>query len=495
MAVFREWLVSALSWWQRQIAWLRLHARLTMRTIWGVVGLAALLVAFNAVIFLHNAQQLSTREALVQHTQQMQTEMQTLLSTLDEAETGQRGYLLTGDATYLTTYTFARQTVSQDVAQVQRLTTDPTQQQRLRALVPMINDKMTELQQTVQLAQQGQTAAALQIVRSKDGNDLMVQIRQIIGTMNATQTQLLEQRSLAAQDQLHDVIITFITGTLALLGLLSAMGWLMQHQLLQRERVAAERLTLLENESAARQKAEDAVKTRDDFLAVASHELKTPITAISTTTQMLQRAMRRDAAFTDRLREMVDIQANQTKRLLLLIESMLDVSRIENGTLSLHRVPTDLLATLTPIVHEMEMSSSRHTLELSVPAAPVLLVADAARLEQVWYNLLQNAIKYSPAGGEITVRVTTEESQAVVAITDHGIGLPLEAQQHLFELFYRAPNTQVQDLRIKGMGVGLHVTQQIVAQHDGTITVESAPGQGSTFTVRLPLAPSQVEAL
>jgi len=140
-------------------------------------------------------------------------------------------------------------------------------------------------------------------------------------------------------------------------------------------------------------------------------------------------------------------------------------------------------------------TTQAHPIELVVPTDPpldVFVYGDALRLEQVMFNLLQNAIKYSPDGGPIQVEVTRADKWASVAVTDHGLGIAAEALPHLFERFYRAP--AVRSEHISGLGIGLFIVREIVMLHGGDVSVASEQGTGTSFSVRLPLATSVVSA-
>jgi signal transduction histidine kinase len=471
---------------RRALRWLRAQLDFSIRSLWIMIAFVALLVVVNGVFFSLSVQALSVRQTKVQHSQNVLTDLVGMLSTLDEAETGQRGYLLTGNASYLAPYITAQSRVEPDLTALQKLVRDdPSEDQRAVMLAPLITIRLNEMRQTVQLRQAGQASAAMQIVNTNVGEQTMEQIRQIVGAMETDENTIINQRSAAAAHDLTTVIVTFVLGTLALLVLLLLLGLAAQQMMRQRERLAAERLTQWEGESVARQKAEEAVQLRDDFLSVASHELKTPITAISATAQLLGRRLLRGEDPDPRVRELLDVQTRQTKRLLLLIEGMLDATRIERGQFTLQRAPVELAGLIRPIVAELELMSLKHTIQFNAPAEPIMIDGDAPRLEQVWYNLLQNALKYSPDGGLVTITLARERKRAVITITDQGIGIPADALPRLFDPYFRAANTK--NRRINGMGVGLHVTKAIITQHGGTITVKSTEGVGSIFTVRLPL--------
>jgi PAS domain S-box-containing protein len=232
------------------------------------------------------------------------------------------------------------------------------------------------------------------------------------------------------------------------------------------------------------QQAQEAVLVRDSFLSIAAHELKTPLTALYGQAQLLQRRMQREAVSEPNQRT-IGIVVEQASRLSELISDLLDLSRIEAGQLQIQLSPLDLSALTQRVAKEVELTLSRHQISYCLPTVPVLVAGDALRLEQVLQNLLQNAAKYSPAGGAITITLTTEGDRARLAVADQGIGIPQSALPQLFTRFYRAPNAEGRN--ISGVGVGLYVVKEIVTRHGGEVAVTSVEGQGSTFTVMLPL--------
>ena len=206
-------------------------------------------------------------------------------------------------------------------------------------------------------------------------------------------------------------------------------------------------------------------------------------------TQVLQRRFAREKTASDRDQRALKVTSEQSERLSRLILLLLDLSRIQTGHFTLQSQPVDLWALARRVVDEARPALERHTLELSCTGDSFIVEGDELRLEQVIQNLLQNAIKYSPDGGLITVRVEQRDNQASLAISDQGIGIPEAAQAQLFQRFYRAANTDGSP--IAGMGIGLYVVKEIVTRHGGTVEVSSVEGKGSTFTVRLPLASGQ----
>lgn len=235
----------------------------------------------------------------------------------------------------------------------------------------------------------------------------------------------------------------------------------------------------------ARKKAEQALRIRDHFLALASHELKTPLTAILGNIQLLQRRIATQVSLGERERRTIQVIANQANRLNSMVKSLLDASRIETGQLSLLPASVNVYALVSRIVDEMQSTLEQRSIDVHCEAQAVVVVGDELRLEQVFQNLIQNALKYSAKDSPVQVMITQQHDHLHVVIIDQGIGVPQTSVPHLFDRFYRATN--VQDGVISGMGIGLYVVKEIVELHGGKVWVDSIEGQGSTFTVRLPL--------
>lgn len=250
-----------------------------------------------------------------------------------------------------------------------------------------------------------------------------------------------------------------------------------------------ERADLLAREQAARTEAQEAVRVRDAFLAIASHELRNVLTLLLGQSQMLQKRTRRAGTLDERDQRALQVILEQSNRLNRMITDMLDLSRIERGQLQIETQPVDLAALTRRVVDAFEVVPGRHTINCTLPDSTLLVLGDTFRLEQVIQNLLDNAVKYSPNGGVVRISLERQAAGAVLTISDPGIGIPVDALTSLFHPFYRAANAEAWS--ISGSGVGLYVSHEIVTRHGGTIEVASLEGQGSTFTVVLPLASSE----
>lgn len=256
-------------------------------------------------------------------------------------------------------------------------------------------------------------------------------------------------------------------------------------ELARRCAIAIDATRLYAEAQQAKAAAESAVELRDRFISIAAHELKTPLAVLLGNAQLLLRRATRENILDARSQRNLEIVVSQTLRLNRLITALLDMSRLESGRLTIARVPLDLREIAQRLADELTPTLSRHIITVETPEAPLLVAGDELRLEQVVQNLLHNAIKYSPQGGEVRVTVQQSGDEAVLSVTDQGIGIPSQDLPRLFERYFRASNVETR--RITGMGYGLYVVREIVERHGGTITVASEEGQGSTFTMRLPL--------
>ncbi len=253
-----------------------------------------------------------------------------------------------------------------------------------------------------------------------------------------------------------------------------------------RHQVEEERTRLLSAEQRARAEAEDAVRSRDEFLSIASHELRNPVAAIKGTGQLIRRLADRGSLSERAEREYLDTIVRTSDRLARLVEDLLDVSRLRGDQFQLRMESIDVAtlvreATSTEALagREVRVDGLEHALEL---------LADPDRVQQILQNLLENAAKYSPSSTPIDLVVRVEGGRLEVAVTDYGIGLPPGSERTLFTPFGRAPNAV--SANIPGMGLGLYISRRLAEAHGGTLVVQSAgEGHGSTFRLLLPLAP------
>jgi signal transduction histidine kinase/KaiC/GvpD/RAD55 family RecA-like ATPase/CheY-like chemotaxis protein len=228
------------------------------------------------------------------------------------------------------------------------------------------------------------------------------------------------------------------------------------------------------------QEQERAVHARDQFLAMLGHELRNPLSAITLATALIERNNGNAV-------KQLAILKRQTEHMARLVDDLLDVARVTAGKIVLRKTSVDVaeMARRSVQAHELTARSQSLRLRMIAPPAPVLVEADAVRLEQVITNLLNNAIKYTPPGGEITVEVTAEGERCRLVVADNGTGIAPEVLPTIFDLFSQAERTL--DRAQGGLGIGLTLVHRLVELHGGEVTAESAGvGQGARFTIFLP---------
>ncbi|MGA7669683.1 MAG: GAF domain-containing sensor histidine kinase [Nitrolancea sp.] len=231
--------------------------------------------------------------------------------------------------------------------------------------------------------------------------------------------------------------------------------------------------------------AQHAIGARDEFISIASHELKTPLTTVKGYVQLLRRHM--NEAVPDHLRVLRTLGQlqDQVGRFEELVDELLDVSRIQSDRIRLDYERFDLSYLVSQVVDRVAQAyeqESPHTVEFPIPG-PVWGSWDQSRIDQVLTNVLSNAFKYSPAGSTVTVEVAADEAEVEIRVTDQGIGIPEEDIHSILQPFARGTGASQM---APGAGLGLYISNEIVARHGGSLTIESKPGQGSTFTIRLP---------
>jgi signal transduction histidine kinase len=232
--------------------------------------------------------------------------------------------------------------------------------------------------------------------------------------------------------------------------------------------------------------AQEAISVRDQFLLVAAHELRTPVTGLRGYTQLLLRSHQRGVLDADRLERYLPALHESAERLAGLTEDLLDVSRLHTGRLPLRPEPLDLAALARRVAERYREIGAKHRLVLDLALDPAPVRADPGRLEQVLANLLDNAVKYSPDGGEICLIVERDGQGVALRMRDEGIGLPPESAEAIFEPFTRAPNAA--ERQIPGLGLGLNIAREIASRHGGYLRAASdGEGCGTTMTLWLPL--------
>ena len=231
------------------------------------------------------------------------------------------------------------------------------------------------------------------------------------------------------------------------------------------------------------QKLETLDQSRNQFVSNASHELKTPMTSLKI---MLQTLITQPEMPAELRVEFMQDMDHEIDRLTGIINDLLTLTKMDSHALELHPAPMDLCQLVQATLRRLKPMAEKRQQEFIATLPDALpMTGDSAKLEQVFYNLVENAVKYSPEGGHIEIAALREGRNAVITVTDDGPGIPAEDLPHIFDRFYRVDKARSRDTG--GTGLGLSIVRQIVTLHQGTVTVDSVEGQGSVFRVELPL--------
>lgn len=245
------------------------------------------------------------------------------------------------------------------------------------------------------------------------------------------------------------------------------------------ERIATQAAVALENAKLYAE-IQKLNQKKDEFIGLASHELKTPVTSLKGYLQILDKKLPEG----DTNKSFVDKAVKQVNKLSNLVSDLLDVSKIETGQLPLSFSSFDLVHMIRDAVQLHQYAANSHKIILEFDRQVLPVTADQLRIEQVVNNLLSNAIKYSPGADRINVSVSETGARARVMVQDFGMGIAEDEQESIFSRFYRVEEMAA---HISGLGIGLYISSEIIRRHQGTLTVESEQGKGSQFTFEIPV--------
>ena len=252
------------------------------------------------------------------------------------------------------------------------------------------------------------------------------------------------------------------------------------YRIYEQNRALNEMQTKLRAEIEFRKEAE---RKKDEFISIASHELKTPMTSIKGYIQLLERSFEKHD--TETIRTRLRKVHNQIEKLNLLVADLLDISKIESGKLKFNKKYFAYHDALNHILEIMQQSNPTHKIELK-SSVDTEVFGDEMRIEQVIINFITNAIKYAPDSDEIHIKSEMRGGELYFSVRDFGIGMSAEHQENIFDKFYRIEETSE---RFQGLGIGLYICREIIDRHQGRIGVKSTLGKGSEFYFTLPLHP------
>jgi signal transduction histidine kinase len=413
-----------------------------------------------------------------------------MLRGITDAETGERGYILTGEDAFLEPYEHGRKELRESTAGVRHLTIDnEKQQQALDTLEPIISERLRELSEWIEVRRsQGLTAGAM-AVREGTGRQLMRTIRGMIAGMKDEEERLLVDRTAQTEASSARTRVVTVSGEMLGLLFLGIAGLVIQREMQERKKAEEETRELnreLEQRVAERTKelaerATDLERSNlelQQFAYVASHDLQEPLRTISSFTQLL--AKRYGDKLDDKAREFIGFAVDGSKRMQTLINDLLAFSRV--GTQGRVLAPVRCDATLDAVLRSFKRVIEESGAVITRDALPKVL-ADEVQLGQLLQNLLGNAIKFhSKETPRIHIGAERSTEGWKISVRDNGIGIAPEHYERIFVIFQRL-HTKMQ---YEGTGIGLAVCKKIAERHGGRIWVEATPGGGSTFCFTIP---------
>jgi signal transduction histidine kinase/ActR/RegA family two-component response regulator len=471
------------------------------RVFWAL----AFLVALSAILSIGfvSYTELSTladSSASVQRSYDVLQTLDDLDGALTDSEANQRGFLLTRDPSYLTQYDAAIAQIRLAVTELKRLgAAEPSTSTPLAELSRLANAQLDDLQKTVHATESGDRATLAHMAEGA-GTQIMAAFRRFSADLDAAQRRLLEMRRQEeheARTTSEAVLIGTIVLSLIFIGAAVLISRRfderrreLEREITERRRAEEYREALLASERTARAEAERATRLKDEFVATLSHELRTPLNAIVGWASIL-RSDRRVGS----VAQGMEVIERNAKAQAQMIEDLLDMSRIVSGKLRIDLQLIDPAAVLKAAVASIRPSADAKDIELHAALEPVGMInSDAGRLQQIIWNLLTNAIKFTPRKGSVGVSLRSVDGQAEIAVCDTGQGIPVEFLPYVFDRFRQADASTTR--HHGGLGLGLSIVKSLVEMHKGTVEARSeGEGRGATFTVRLPLARSQPHAV
>lgn len=441
-----------------------------------------------------------------------------LISGLKDAETGQRGYLITGEYQYLKPYSSAKQEINQNLLTLSYLTqNDPYRQESIKSLRQLIDQKFAELEETIAARRTEGVEAAFKIVRTNQGQILMAAIRSVMEELDLAENTVLQAHEVTEQAMIKQAKATLVFGALGAFMVVGAVGYTISRNianpLKQISKIASNicdgdfsarivvqgstdevgvlaetfnamtaslQATKLKRDEALLQ-AESANRAKSEFLANMSHEIRTPMNGILGMVKLLQHT-----ELTMHQQDYTSKIQNASVSLLTIINNILDFSKVEAGEMSLESksfVFDEVMRDISDILSANQEVEKVEIIYDFDPKMPTNLIGDSMRIRQVLLNLAGNAIKFT-GQGEVVLRsrVVCQDERTLdveFSVTDTGMGIAADQLQHIFSSFKQAESSTSR--RFGGSGLGLAICKELIQLMGGTLQVESEPGKGSRF--------------
>ncbi|CAN5414170.1 sensor histidine kinase [soil metagenome] len=439
--------------------------------IWPLALVCGFLV-FVACSSVYLVQLSHTTDELVNRALRVETRTWIMLHTVRAAESGQRGYLLTGDSDYLDVYSLTTSAIGPAVVELDKLIIDPAQRQIVADIKPLIARKFAELAETIRLYESGQREEALDLVRKGAGRALMTEIRRRSLRFLEVEQTIVDARSSRAKSTIFWLLNVNVLGIVLVISFSGASIFLVRR--------------LTEQERAYLGDLERSNQELDDFAYIASHDLKEPLRGLFNHATFLREDYS-DQIDADGVRRLNRL-GTLCQRMEQLINDLMYFSRLGRADLAVQ--PTDPNALIDEIRQMMETLISEHGARIVVPTPMPQIDCDKVRVTEVFRNLITNAVKYNDKAERLveigfleSVDTAAGPAKNVFYVRDNGVGIDPEFHQQIFRIFKRLQNApEGQD---NGTGVGLTFVKKIIERHGGRIWLDSRPGEGTVFYFNL----------
>jgi signal transduction histidine kinase len=451
-----------------------------------------LLFVVSGIVAYQSVEAVHDQDQLVDHNRLILVTIGMVYADLHGAQAEAYNYVISGNISQLQAFLQLRPKVNSDLVTLTRLLRGlPVEEARVRSLRTLIPQEFDALQNAVNLRQAGATGAALHFVAGGTDDTVSATNQDLIEELDTSVTRVLRQQMARASNTVHVTTLIILVVLLIDLALLGVIFVLVRQTIRLRERLAQEQAHA--KAQTEMEVLQETNRQMDDFVSIASHEFRTPLTTVKANLQLARRRLLRTRDESGVL-PLVDRAAVSTGRLERLTEDLLDMSRIKANTLIIRRAPFELGRLLQDCVSEQQENHPTRVISLKLPSIPAPVFADPDRIRQVITNYLGNAFKFSADDKPVAVAMSMKDEQAQVCVCDEGPGLPESEHQRIWERYHRAPDVERKAGSDVGLGLGLFISKTIILQHGGQVGVVSQVGQGALFYFTLPLATTNLPA-
>ncbi|WP_211176280.1 ATP-binding protein [Brasilonema sp. UFV-L1] len=441
----------------------------------GGFGLTVLLTGIISFISYQNATSVAESTSKLKRTHEVLETLIDVLATLNDAESGRRGYILSGDKSELKRYNLAIQSIDPKLYKLRKFVDkNPNQQQRLAKLESLLDKRLVLSQQSISLFQKGKFSPATQnsLANTLSKRNLH-NIQQVIDRMQLEEEQALEVWVKESKSSIQSRMLIEIIGTFVTFVILFGVYAQLYRQMMKRQQAEILQRQLLQEKELGELKLQ--------FFSMASHEFRTPLSVILGSSQLLEETLQSHIE-KQKLKNLYRIQSS-ARLMAQLLSDILTLARAEAGRLEYKPELVEMQTFCLNLIEDIQtLSKDRHSISFDQQGSSTHAWVDEKLLYSILSNLLSNAIKYSSERKNIYFTLKSEPEAVTFYIRDEGIGIPKETITQLYEPFQRGNNVR----GILGTGLGLAVVKKCLDLHQGKITVESVVGVGTTFTVIIP---------